>query len=69
MVYERASFLGGQASTFDVGGGPLERGYHHLFTGDTDILDLIDEIGLGDQMRWYGSKVGTLYDGKISTTS
>ncbi|MDE2821987.1 MAG: FAD-dependent oxidoreductase, partial [Chloroflexota bacterium] len=65
VVYERASFLGGQASTFDVGGAPLERGYHHLFTGDTDILDLIDEIGLGDRMRWYGSKVGTLYDGKI----
>ena len=65
VVYERAAFLGGQASTFDVGGAPLERGYHHLFTGDTDILDLIDEIGLGDRMRWYGSKVGTLYDGKI----
>ena len=65
VVYERASFLGGQASTFDVGGAPLERGYHHLFTGDTDILDLIDEIGLGGQMCWYGSKVGTLYDGKI----
>ena len=65
VVYERASFLGGQASTFDVGGAPLERGYHHLFTGDTDILDLMDEIGLGDRMRWYGSKVGTLYDGKI----
>lgn len=65
VVYERASFLGGQASTFDVGGTPLERGYHHLFTGDTGILDLVDEIGLGEQMRWYGSKVGTLYDGKI----
>ena len=65
VVYERASFLGGQASTFDVGSAPLERGYHHLFTGDTDILDLVDEIGLGEQMRWYGSKVGTLYDGRI----
>ena len=64
-VYERAPFLGGQASTFDVGGARLERGYHHLFTSDTDILDLIDEIGLGHQMRWVGSKVGTLYDGKI----
>ena len=30
IVYERAPFLGGQASTFDVGGGRLERGYHHL---------------------------------------
>ena len=64
-VYERAPFLGGQASTFDVGGTRLERGYHHLFTSDTHILDLIEEIGLGHQMRWIESRVGTLYDGKI----
>ncbi len=64
-VYERAPFLGGHASTFDVGGAPLERGYHHLFTSDTDILELIGEIGLGDRMRWIDSKVGTLYDGRV----
>jgi protoporphyrinogen oxidase len=65
VVYERAPFLGGQASTFDIGGARLERGYHHLFTGDTDILDLVREIGLGHQLRRIESKVGTLYDGKI----
>ena len=65
VVYERAPFLGGQASTFDIGGARLERGYHHLFTSDTDILDLVQEIGLGDRMRWIESKVGTLHDGKI----
>lgn len=64
-VYERTSFVGGQASTFDINGVRLERGYHHLFTGDTDILDLIDDIGLGHQMRWYRSKVGVLYDGTL----
>ena len=64
-VYEVAPFLGGQASTFDVGGARLERGYHHLFTSDTDILGLIEDIGLGGRMRWIESKVGTLYDGKI----
>ena len=65
VVYERAPFLGGQASTFDVGGARLERGYHHLFTGDTDIQDLMEDIGLGHRMRWVESKVGTLYGGKI----
>ena len=64
-VYERAPFLGGHASTFDVGGARLERGYHHLFTGDTDILELIDQIGLGHRMRWIDSSVGTLHGGKI----
>ena len=44
VVYERAPFMGGQASTFDVGGARLERGYHHLFTSDTDIVGLNEEI-------------------------
>ncbi|MDA1188081.1 MAG: NAD(P)/FAD-dependent oxidoreductase [Chloroflexi bacterium] len=65
VVYETAPFLGGQASTFDVGGAPLERGYHHLFTSDTDIVDLIHEIGLGHQMKWIESTVGILHKSKI----
>ena len=65
VVHERAPFLGGQASTFDVGGAQLERGYHHLFKSDTDILELAEEIGLGDRVRWVPSSVGTLAGGRI----
>ena len=65
VVYERAPFIGGHASTFDVGGERLERGYHHWFTSDTDIIELVEEIGLGDTIRWIDSTVGTLYDGRI----
>ena len=65
VVYERAPFLGGHASTFNVGGARLERGYHHWFTSDTHIVDLVHEIGLGHRIRWLDSKVGVLYDGKI----
>ena len=48
-----------------MGGARLERGYHHLFTSDTDIIGLNEEIGLGDRMTWIDSSVGTLYDGRI----
>ena len=65
IVYESAPFIGGHASTFDVGGQRLERGYHHWFTSDTDIVELVEEIGLGDTIRWIDSTVGTLYDGRI----
>ncbi|PZC48780.1 MAG: Protoporphyrinogen oxidase/Glycine/D-amino acid oxidase (deaminating) [Chloroflexi bacterium] len=65
VVYERAPFLGGQASTFDVGGAPLERAYHHLFTSDTAILELAEEVGLGHKMRWIDSKMGIFRNGKI----
>ena len=65
VVYESAPFIGGHASTFDVGGQRLERGYHHWFTSDTDIVDLLEEIGLDGTIRWIDSTVGTLYDGRI----
>ena len=65
QVFERAPFLGGQASTFPVGGGELERGYHHLFVSDTDMTALIHELGLGDKLAWLESKVGLFHDGKV----
>ena len=64
-VFERAPFLGGQASTFDVGGGRLERGYHHLFMSDTHMVELIRELGLGHKLAWIESKMGFYYGGKI----
>ena len=65
QVFEQAPFLGGQASTFEVGGGQLERGYHHLFVSDLDMAGLIEELGLGEKLAWLESKVGLFYDGKV----
>lgn len=64
-VFEAAPFLGGQASTFPVGGGQLERGYHHLFVSDHAITELIHELGLGHKLAWLESKVGLYYRGRI----
>jgi protoporphyrinogen oxidase len=64
-VFERAPFLGGQASTFPVGGGQLEKGYHHLFVSDTAMVELIHELGLGHKLAWLESRVGLFYGGKI----
>ena len=64
-VFEAAPFLGGQASTFEVGGGQLERGYHHLFVSDTAMTELIHELGLGDKLAWLESKVGFYHSGRI----
>ena len=65
QVFERAPFLGGQASTFEVCGGHLEKGYHHLFMSDRDIVDLIHEIGLGPKLKWIKSRVGFYSGGQI----
>ena len=57
-VYERWPGLGGQAATFDIGGGKLlERYYHHLFTTDQHIADLYRELGMPDEIEWRDSSV------------
>ncbi|MBN4064217.1 NAD(P)/FAD-dependent oxidoreductase [Dehalococcoides mccartyi] len=69
IVYESAPFIGGQASTITVGGGALERGYHHLFTNDQAILELMSDLGIADAMKWYPSRVGTYTSGKVYKTT
>ena len=57
-VYEASDRPGGQVRTFTVGGGRVEIFYHHLFRSDTDIVALIDELGLSDDLQWIDSNVG-----------
>ena len=63
-VYERDNFVGGHASTFEIEGTAIERGYHHWFTNDRDIIELCKEIGIEKQIMWNTSKVGTFFSGK-----
>ncbi len=64
-LFEAGPELGGLVRTFEVGGSRLEAYYHHLFSTDTTIIDLINELGLGDQLKWIESKVGWFDNGKI----
>jgi protoporphyrinogen oxidase len=64
-VLEKYGTWGGQAATLPLLGPRIEYFYHHLFGSDTHILGLMDELGIGDQLRWIESKVGLFYDGQI----
>ena len=69
VVYESAPFIGGQASTIPVGGHPLERGYHHLFTNDSAILELMRDLNIDQHMQWYESNVGTYANNRVYRTT
>src|SRR5688572_21402970 len=68
-IFEAGPQLGGLVRTFDPsnGGGsdPLEAFYHHIFTTDTTIIRLIEELGFGDRLVWKDSKVGFYRDSQI----
>lgn len=65
VLWERAERLGGQAAAFPVLNTALEYFYHHLFTSDRSIVELIEELGISEHLIWPASKVGFFQDGRI----
>ncbi|MGA7670399.1 MAG: NAD(P)/FAD-dependent oxidoreductase [Nitrolancea sp.] len=65
ILWERAERIGGQAAAFPVLDTALEYFYHHLFTSDHAIAELIEELGISDHLIWPTSKVGFFQDGRI----
>jgi protoporphyrinogen oxidase len=65
-IIEKDPDLGGLAGTYEISPGiRVEKFYHHWFTSDVDVLDLIDELGLGDLKRYVNSNTGLYYANSI----
>lgn len=64
-VYEAQSVLGGLVAGFDLDGLPLEKAYHFLYKTDQSIINLAQEIGVGDKLHFHPSSVSLFYDNKI----
>jgi protoporphyrinogen oxidase len=65
-IYEKDSDIGGLAGTFELSPGiRVEKFYHHWFTSDVDVLDLIDELGLGHLKQYRSSNTGLYYTNSI----
>jgi protoporphyrinogen oxidase len=65
VIVERSGALGGLAGSMSVQGTNLELFYHHLFTTDKAAINLINELGIGDKLKFYPSNNGIFYDGKL----
>jgi protoporphyrinogen oxidase len=69
-VIEAESELGGLAAAFNVGGEKLDCFYHHWFTNDIEIMQLIHELGLNDRIKINPTNTGIYYSNnffKLST--
>jgi protoporphyrinogen oxidase len=65
VVLEKDSSVGGLAGGFEVGGSPLEKFYHHWFTNDVHVMDLISDIGCADQVVYRPTRTGMYYSNTI----
>src|ERR1700757_4015886 len=57
-VIEGRCQLGGLATYFDFGPFWWDRFYHCILTSDTPLLQLIEDLGLSDELRWQKTQVG-----------
>jgi protoporphyrinogen oxidase len=64
-IFEQDTILGGLAGSFKIGDTYLEKFYHHLFNTDTAIVDIIRELGLGDQFQWHETNTGLYFGGRV----
>jgi protoporphyrinogen oxidase len=64
-VFEVGREPGGMAAHFDFGGLSIERFYHFVCKADVPTFQLLDELGIGDRMRWRSTSMGYFINGKL----
>ena len=66
---EAAPQLGGLASTWKLGDVEWERYYHVILLSDTRLRNLLEQIGLADELKWVETKTGFFTDGQLHSMS
>src|SRR5882757_11033129 len=64
-VFEAGPTPGGMAAHFDFGGLSIERYYHFVCKADAPTFALMDELGIGDRMRWRDTSMGHFSQGRL----
>ncbi|WP_132059510.1 NAD(P)/FAD-dependent oxidoreductase [Halorussus amylolyticus] len=65
QVFEASDQIGGLAAVYDTAGDPVEKFYHHLSASEETIIDLIEELGLGDDLVWPIGKNAYYMEGTV----
>ena len=65
IVYEADDRIGGMSAMFDFGGVRIERYYHFHCLSDQAFMDVLDELGLREELVWVSTKMGYWYRGRM----
>ncbi len=63
VVFEADDRVGGMTASFYFSGLMIERYYHFHCISDSGFLQMLDELGLADRMRWVETTMGYWYRG------
>jgi protoporphyrinogen oxidase len=64
-IYEAGDRTGGMSASFDFEGLRLERYFHFLCTTDVDYFELLQELGIEEELNWVKTRMGYFYNGKM----
>jgi protoporphyrinogen oxidase len=64
-VYEKDGDIGGLAGVVKLEGAYIEKYYHHMFTHDKYLMEIIKDLGLENKLLWKKTKVGYFSDGVV----
>lgn len=65
VLLDKDEAVGGLAGGFEVGGFPLEKFYHHWFTNDAHVMDLIRDLGRVGEVVFRPTRTGMYYANTI----
>lgn len=68
-VFEAGNEPGGLAGTWPIAGTRWDKHYHVILPTDTRLVELIEEIGIGDELVWDQSSTGLFADGTLHSVS
>jgi len=65
VVFEADDRVGGMTASFDFNGLTIERYYHFHCISDTAFLEMLEDLGLSEKMRWVETRMGYWYQGRL----
>ena len=65
VVFEADDRVGGMTASFDFNGLQIERYYHFHCISDHAFLQVLDELGLANKMRWVETRMGYWYQNRL----
>jgi protoporphyrinogen oxidase len=68
-IFEASDRIGGLAASWEIGDITWDKHYHVTLASDSHTRGLLEEIGLGDDLRWVETKTGFFTDGKLYSMS
>jgi protoporphyrinogen oxidase len=65
-ILEKSPELGGCLSSYSLdSGNTIEKFYHHCFSSDKNLFQLLEELGIAERLDWLKGSTGYYVDGAI----